>query len=237
MTNKRLSEHIIIGNTDQVVSILKRMQSHFRGVCEWIPTHIERTAQAVIFHHLLRATANYLMIASANVNGHVSVLAVATRSLYELRLRTEYMINFPEHFSTWQAEAATDKIQLLEGIVGIQTDCEYTNEHAILIEEIKRIRELLKKYGFEELTTIPSTASIAKKLGKEDEHRSLFKLLSKLVHPSSYLVNDYENAASQEVYQVLQVKCQLYAWDIFTRTCDALAVPEDVRSFYFPKTT
>ena len=233
MTNEHLNDHIIIGNTNKVVAILKRMELHFRRVGKWIPNHIERTAKAVILHRLLWAAANYLHIASENVDGHVSALALATRNLYELRLRTEYMIAFPANFSTWQAEVATDKIELLEGILGIQKNGENPEKHAVLKEEIVKIRQLLNKHSLKELKSIPSTASIAKELDKKDEHKSLFKLFSKLVHPSSLLVNDYDNFATQEAYQILQVHCQLYAWDIFTRTCNALAVPEDVRSFDF----
>lgn len=66
-----------------------------------------------------------------------------------------------------------------------------------------------------------------------DEYKALFKLFSKLVHPSSYLVNSYKDATSPEITSVLQIYLQLYVWDLFCRVCDALYVPENIRELKF----
>jgi len=47
------------------------------------------------------------------------------------------------------------------------------------------------------------------------------------------MVNVYLNAASAEVSIILQIHLQLYAWDLFSHICDALSVPETVRTFSY----
>ena len=66
-------------------------------------------------------------------------------------------------------------------------------------------------------------------IGLSDEHKNLYKLFSKVVHPSSYLVNDYKNAASIETRMILQTRAQLYAWDTFSRVCEYFNVPGELR--------
>lgn len=227
---ERLSDIVRFSDVGEVAALLARMSQHFRAACEWIRANARRTTESVALHHLLWSAANYLEIAANGVETHVSVFALATRNLYELRLRIEHLTADPANLGRWQAEAATDKIQVLEGILGIQGGRDGA-PRAILTDEIARLRALLDRHGMHELKRITSTASIAQQLRRDDEHQALFKLLSKLVHPSSYLVNDYQNAASPEIRQILQVHCQLYAWELFNRTCEALAVPDAVRSF------
>jgi hypothetical protein len=233
MTEERLTDRVRIADQEQVTATLRSRETHFRGVCEWIGANVERTAEAAILHRILWGAANYLHIAAENVDDHASILALATRNLYELRLRVEYMIADTEKFIEWQAEAATDKIEVLEGILELRAGDGSESQRAILTAEIARIRGALDRHHFSELLRIPSSGTIAKALGRTDEHRSLFKLLSKLVHPSSYLINDYANAASEEVYTILQVHVQVYAWDLFSRSCDLLEIPEEVRKFDF----
>jgi hypothetical protein len=233
MNSETIRAKLCIRDINEVEGLLRRTESHFRNTCHWIVNNVERDAKAVIFHRILCACTNYIKIAADNLNGHASVLGLATRNIYELRLRVEHMITCPQELDSWQSEAATDKIQLMEAILGIQATPATDPRRQILTNEIDRLRNLLRKHGLTELTRLPSIASIAGTLGREEEHRSLFKLFSKLVHPSSYLVNDYENAASDETFLILQSHVQLYSWELFTRISDALHVPEDVRHFDF----
>jgi hypothetical protein len=231
VTDEFLSDRLVSGNVEQVSALLMRMAVHFRKVCEWIAANSERTPKSLSLHNLMRATAEYLQMASEGFGKHISIVALATRNIYELRLRTEHLLSSREALDTWQAEGATDKIQVLEGILGLDTKQRSGSQRQVLTNEISRIRYILKKHKLEELKCIPGTFSIAKALDKGDEHKNLFKLFSKLVHPSSYLVNDSANAASPEVRSILQTHCQLYAWDLFSRICDAVGVPEDIRFF------
>ncbi|GAB4450561.1 MAG: hypothetical protein Fur0044_46070 [Anaerolineae bacterium] len=228
-TEQTLRDKIQIGTLSEVHKVLMAMHQHFQNVCLWITSNVRRTDRTLALFNLLSATSGYLHIAAHNLQTHPSILALATRSLYELNLRTQHLLASDENFSAWQAEAALDKIELLEGILLLQTNTDLEQERAILQNEIDRLKNLSTNYGLPSLGRIPSTAQIANSVGKKDEHKALFKLFSKVVHPSSYLVNDYQNAASGEVSFILQTHTQLYAWDIFSQICTALNIPELIR--------
>ncbi len=121
---------------------------------------------------------------------------------------------------------------MLEGILLLSTESENINEQLILKIEIERLNNLTTKYGMPVIKQPASTGNIAKTVGLEDEHKALFKMFSKLVHPSSYLVNDYNSAASVENQKTLQIHAQLYAHDSIERICKVLAVPSEVSNPY-----
>jgi hypothetical protein len=229
----KLSDITRTTDTKHVELTLGKMAIHFRRTCQWIDLNLNRTIESRVLHNLLWGSSNYLKLGSENLNSHISVLGVAVRGLYELQLRTQLVLEIPDEFNKWQAEAGTDKIQMIEGILGISTEGRGDSQRKILTDEIARLRSLLAKHGLQEARP-QATADIAKKLGKEEEHKSLFKLLSKVVHPTSYLINDYTNAASEEIYYILQIHAQLYAWDSYERTCERLSVPQEVRDFQLP---
>ena len=226
----RLRDRIEIGDLTTVQRTLAAMHRHFCRTCQWITDHVERTEQNVVLFNLLSATSAYLGIAAHNLQTHASVLALAARSLYELNVRSQHILGSDDRINQWLSEALRDKIELLEGVLHLDSASEQGHERAILRDEIGRLESLAAKYQLPALKRIPSTAAIAESVGRSDEHKALFKLFSKIIHPSAYLVNDYQNAASEQVLIVLQVHAQMYAWDTFYRISDALGVPETLRT-------
>lgn len=228
---ENLGNHVRIGTVRETQDTMFAMYQHFYNVCEWVTKNRPRTEINLTLYSILSASPAYLKVAAQNIGNHVSVLALATRSLYELDLRVRHILASPENMNAWQSEAVEDKIQVLQGILGIETTKENEQQRAILRTEIDRLKSLRTKHKLPELKRIPTISSIAKSCGMSDEHAALFKMFSKLVHPSSYLVNDYSNATSPQVFAILSIHLQLYAWDLFSRICDALEVPETARSF------
>lgn len=207
---ERLRDRVVTGDYDSFREMLKGHEETFRTVVAWIAaTNVPRDARSVVLSNLLWAAANYLNISRSNAgDGHISVIALVTRSLYELRLRVEYIIREPQELDMWQAEAAVDQIQVLEGILKIDRTTTSEEQCRTLRTEITRLRALLRKHGMKEPKHLSSSFEIAKKLGRANEHQSLFKLYSKLVHPSSYLVNNYAQAGSRETVQILEIHLQ-----------------------------
>jgi uncharacterized small protein (DUF1192 family) len=206
------------------------MENLFLSVRDWIEKNNHRDAQRVILQNLLSSSAQYLRVAADNLGTHISVLALATRSLYELNVRTRAILTLSDQIDNWQSEAVTDKIQTLEGLLTLQTTNEMSAERTILRTEIDRLNALRAKYGLPVVKKPIDAGGLAPAVGLENEHKGLFKLFSKLVHPSSYLTNDYSNAASSQVRSILELHTQIYAWDTFSRICDAQSVPEAISS-------
>ena len=198
----------------------------------WIEKNIDRTERRVILCNLLIATADYLKLTKSSLNSHISAIAISTRSIYEINVKLRSLIADQENLRKWQSEAVTDKVQALDGILLLANDSESIAEQNIIKQEIERLNDLITKYGLPTIKQPISTGNLAKTVGLENEHNALFKLYSKLVHPSSYLVNDYNSAASIENRKILQIHAQLYAYDSISRICEALEVPYEVSKPY-----
>lgn len=182
--------------------------------------------------NLLSSVSDYLEVTKNSLNSHISVLALSTRNIYEINVRLRSVIDQDEEQKNWASEAVTDKVQTLEGILLLGNESENITERLTLRQEIERLKNLITKHDMPVIKQPATTGSIAKTVGLEKEHKALFKLYSKLVHPSSYLVNDYNNAASIESQKLLQIHAQLYAHDSIERICKVLNVPIDVSKPY-----
>tara|TARA_R110001583_G_scaffold64332_1_gene186963 strand:- start:2290 stop:2994 length:705 start_codon:yes stop_codon:yes gene_type:complete len=225
---KRLKDNVIENNQIELKKSLDKIIKKSRFINRWIEKNIDRNEKRIVLSNLLDCTSDYLEIAKTSLNSHISLLALSTRSIYEINVRLRTVIESSSEFGKWQSEAVTDKVQALEGILLLTNSSENINEQNILKIEITRLQGLIAKYGLPTVKRPASTGNLAKTVGLENEHAALFKLYSKLVHPSSYLVNDYENAASVENQKTLQIHAQLYAHDTISRVCEELGVPFDV---------
>jgi len=223
---------VIESNQVELKKNLNKIIKKSRFINRWIEKNIDRNENRVILNNLLASTSDYLEVAKSSLNSHISILALSTRSIYEINVRLRTVIENNDELGKWQSEAVTDKVQTLEGILLLANSSENINEQNFLKNEIKRLEGLLGKYSLPTVKQPASTGNLAKTVGLEKEHKALFKLYSKLVHPSSYLVNDYDNAASIENQKTLQIHAQLYAHDTISRVCDELCLPYEVSKPY-----
>lgn len=226
--SKRLRDHLVESNQVELKHNLDKIVKKCRFIIRWIDKNTDRTEQRVTLCNLLIATADYLELTKSSLNSHISALALSTRSIYEINVRLRSLIENQENVGKWLSEAVTDKVQVLEGILLLTNESENLKEQNILKQEIERLNSLVTKYGLPTIKQPISTGNLAKTVGLENEHGALFKLYSKLVHPSSYLVNDYIGASSIENQKTLQIHAQLYAYDSISRVCEALDVPYEV---------
>ena len=230
--NKRLRDHVIESNQVELKKNVDKIIKKSRFIIRWIDKNVARTEKRVTLVNLLSSTSDYLELMKSSLDSHISVLALCTRNIYEINIRIRSLIEHQDEMAKWQSEAVTDKVQTLEGILSLANESENINEQRILKNEIERLKGLVQKYNFPVIKQPVSTGNLANKVGQENEHKALFKLYSKLVHPSSYLVNDYVGVSCIENQKTLQIHAQLYAHDTVSRVCEELAVPYEISKPY-----
>ncbi len=171
----------------ETVLTFQQMAERFESAGGWISENVERTDEALKLFNLLVASAGYLKVVAENINKHIPVIALGTRNLYEINLQTRDVISSVTGLRRWHGEAITDKIQMLEGVLELTTVSDTSGQRKVISREIDRLKSLHKRNQLPDAR--PSGAKkIADSVGLRKEHRALFKLFSKLVHPSSYLV-------------------------------------------------
>lgn len=230
--NKKLNDYVRESNKVELKKNVGKIIKKAKFIHRWIDNNVARTDKRVILGNLLSSTSDYLELMESSLGSHISVLALCTRSIYEINIRIRSLIEHKDEMAKWQSEAVTDKVQVLEGILSLANNLENINEQNVLKNEIERIKKLIDKYGLPIVKKPISTGILANKVGQQTEHNALFKLYSKLIHPSSYLVNDYNNASSVENQKILQIHAQLYAHDTVSRVSEELRVPYEVSKPY-----
>ena len=71
---------------------------------------------------------------------------------------------------------------------------------------------------------------LADKFGLAKDYDALYKLLSKIVHPSSFLVNGRALIDTDDTRNILLMTLQIKALDSLTRIADDLGIPASVTS-------
>jgi hypothetical protein len=221
----RIKEITSSGSLADVQKAMDALADEYKVSCDWVRANSQRTEQSLTLFNLLAAASAYLDLLRAGVGAPIQAIALVTRGVYELNLRTRHLLHDPSAMTAWKAELATDKVEILEGLL-LFANPESESAARELREEIDRIKAVAKKYALPEKAKPPTVADLAKGVGLEKEHKGLFKLFSKLIHPSSYLVNASQDAHALETRNTLLIHLQLYAVDLLKRLKKELSIPD-----------
>ena len=214
---KRLRDIVKFGDLSEINNILKSKISLIDKHLEFIRTNLERTERNLVLYNLLAKTKLYLYCLMKSLNEPTEQLGFITRSLFELNLITRYVLMNEENLKRFVAQTGEDRIKILEGILEFREDSSKENVK-IIEEEINRIKTLKQKYGLTSVKSLPSFKDIAHTVGLGKEYKALYKLFSKYVHPSPYIINGSpEEVHSNEVRNIFLIHAQLYAEDTFQR--------------------
>lgn len=163
---------------------------------------------------LLSAACRSLALASiAGLDTPLEVLALSARNTLELWLRLLYVLASDENRQAWRDENLTDQIQVWEATLALETPDSPREAKAVILAEIDRVTQLAASRGLHQ-GKIMTTQSLAKATGCEAEYKAFYKLYSKLVHPSSWMVNS-PSAVSAPMYRMtLAANVQVYGLEI-----------------------
>ncbi|MGG22252.1 hypothetical protein ED991_02885, partial [Salmonella enterica] len=191
--------------------------------------NIERTNKNVALTNIAKGTHRSLSLLANNLSDDydITLVALCTRNIFELNIRLRSIVKDENSLNTWMSEMVMDENQILDAISTIAND-----NHAAeleLFENKKRLNNsILDKHDLKSVKSPETVKSIAEKVGELEEYAALFKLFSKLLHPTSYLINSHSTAGCIDNFNILIVSAQKYAFDLFERLRNELNVPEDV---------
>jgi hypothetical protein len=227
---RRLKELIKSGTWDDVRQALGACGDTLLAVCSWIVDNHERDTTNLTLYNLLAGAVPFVQIAREHLLDPIQLIAFSTRNVFEINLRARHVLQSDANLQQWIAECFADNIQVLEGILQLR-EAASPADIAIIEEEIKRLRSVALRYGVADSAKLLSVRDLAKAGSREEDYRVLFKLYSKLVHPSSYLLNgSADNAHGVAIRQILVVKLQLYAYDLLERIRQRLKIPDEALS-------
>jgi hypothetical protein len=164
---------------------------------------VNTTSPAVDFKRIVEALLSRTdeqldRLLSALNDLSLAMMAYATRNLLELNIWTGYVLASNDNSKRFAQDWLLGGIGLLEGLQGWYTShggspAELTSTAATLSE----LRKQQSSWGLEN-TNYLKVNQVAKELGHGDEYDNLFKVYSKLVHPTSWSVLGMEDKLHPE---------------------------------------
>jgi hypothetical protein len=131
-----------------------------------------------------------------------------------------------ERFTT---EAFADQIQIYEGFLNLQQEDTPAKTVQLIQGEIAKIRTKLNKHGRSEKKVL-GAGEMAGDLGVKDEYTAFFKLYSKYVHPTSFLINSSQQVLEsfEFVRAIFVINSQKYALNSLQLIQEATGIRVDL---------
>jgi hypothetical protein len=211
------------GSYDEVIGNIKAIHDAMLSVGNRIETLLERNNRNVVLENLLQSSVNNLDTLISLKPEQNTIIAWATRNLYELNLITRFVLESEDQMNQWIAQSAKDEIELWEGFITLADKEKHLNEIDAINKRIDWVKKAVEKHGLE-MTKFPATIQLAKNLKLADEHAGFYKIYSKFVHPSSILVNKPENINLEVIFPILTMNAQKYGLDTLNRISEATGI-------------
>lgn len=138
-----------------------------------------------------------------NQDAPIEHIALAARNLFECYLLVAYVIDNPSRAKEFISQKAFDELEINEGFLSLTTATTSQTSVKMIQDRMDYIKKLMKSA---ELT--PSrhwnVSHLALQTNNKIEYDAFFKLYSKFVHPSSWLVNshdyEYDNPVFKDIF-------------------------------------
>jgi hypothetical protein len=222
------------GTEDEVLAHLEMIAKHLREV----------HGEAVKRHEIVAGMDNRgVMLANLAARSSIEVARLAewikapteqvawvARNLYELNLRVHYILISKENVDRFFAESISDEIELLRSMKTLQPSGGNVANLKLIDDRIAARVARLEREGLAPVKSMGSW-ELAKEIGAEREHQAFYKLYSKYVHPTGYLLNRRTGRMpkiNELVDRILLVNAQQYAIDTLRRVAEVLNPPGEI---------
>ena len=204
---------------------LRRIASASLSCAQWIETNKQRSNFTEAVRMILVATAGFVEMAAPE-NVPIQVLALVTRNVFELQIRLTHICQSEENLLLWIGEALVDRADVYEGI--LEGAPEWA-ERSLVERELDRTRAAAERHGIDITKRPLNVRALAKAVGQESEYTRMYKLYSKLVHPTSYAVNYPKEEIDGLLHRsVLNTLAQLYAHHVIARAREQMQIPAEL---------
>ncbi|WP_412476562.1 DUF5677 domain-containing protein [Flavobacterium sp. TBRC 19031] len=165
----------------------------------------------------LRAIANYSGVLFERLisskNSPIEYTAISARNLFECYLLAAYIIGDPSKGKEFVSQKAHEELEINEGFLSIAKESKNTSEMSInfIRKRMEHINAIMKA---NELTPSKNwnVNYLAKQTNNELEYKAFFKLYSKYVHPSSWIMNSFKEEYDNPLFKnIFSLQGQHYA--------------------------
>jgi hypothetical protein len=199
------------GSNENIKANLGQIQAKLIQVGSTISPLDRDDYQSFALNRILINSAIQVEHLSSYLHAPIEFLAWITRNLFECYLLCEFITPDPLKAKEFIMQKAVDELQINEGILTLSdADASNANSKPIL-DRNNHIRNTLKKHEIKE-SGHWTVSMLAQQTNNKDEYEAFFKLYSKYVHPSSWIINGNKSEYDTLSYRnIFLLQAQYYA--------------------------
>lgn len=196
-------DKVIFGSTDGV-------NTNLRGIILKLNEEVSKLRNKKLIDYLLvalRSLSSYTGVLFdrliSNQDFPIEYIAIAARNLFECYLIIAYIIKDPSKAKEFVSQKAYEELEINEGFLSLKTTKTSETSLKQIQDRMDYIKELMKNNG---LTPSRSwtVSHLAAQTNNKLEYKAFFRLYSKYVHPSSWIVNslntEYYNPIFRNIF-------------------------------------
>jgi len=203
-------DKVNFGDNNEIKANLEKIQKDLNRVKLTIEIKNRDDYLAFAIQNILLYSAKQVEQLSIYLEGPIDFISWKARNLFEAYLLCEYLVQFPAQAKVFIGQIAVDELQINEGFLGINATKNSDIYKKIILDRNEYIRSTLNKHKLKE-TGFWTVSFLAKAVDCQDEYTAFFKLYSKYVHPSSWIINGQESQYDTLVFRnVFILQAQYY---------------------------
>ena len=196
----KFGDKVIYGSTEDVNTNLRKIISVLNE--EVSKLLLKEGEDYLLF--TLRALTNYTGVLFDRLLSHqdfpIEYNAISARNLFECYLLIAYIISDPSKAKEFLSQKVYEELEINEGFLSLKTANTSETSVKLIRDRIDYIKEIMNKH---ELTPSKNwnVNYLAQQTNNKLEYKAFFKLYSKYVHPSSWIVNSRNNEYDNPVFK------------------------------------
>ena len=220
--DRKIKEIVAHMPDHQVSEHLEKLSNTVRALAREIGVRAVRSNASIAYTNLANRTATELGRLANFYPGCIEGTAWCARNIFEINLVLRHLNHGGENLARWMGQLAGDEKQIIQGFLTLSEASDLPAKK-VLHDRLDVIDAITTKHNI--LASGPfNIKAIADQEQMSDEYAGLYKLFSKYVHPSSWLVNASDDSVqSKEYMNIFVIYAQLHAGDSCSRLSEWLA--------------
>ncbi|PMO40638.1 hypothetical protein BCT10_02795 [Vibrio splendidus] len=226
----RIKDRVEIKSQKDVIRNVEKIGKNYKRVIAWTQgsLNVEQTKETEMLKNLLISTESYIKYIASGAYKDIQILALGVRSVLENLARVRFIMQSEKNLNKWVSESLMDQKALVQAFKSIGNGS--SDEVIFLEKELERLDALYKKYELPIVKQPQQFKAMTEAVNLVDDYESVFKLTSKLVHPSSLFINSNSSLNNFEYHNILVICGQLYLFSMLNEICEKLEAPESIKN-------
>jgi hypothetical protein len=202
-------KHLVKPGTDKdVASNLAKNATQMRLIAKAIPINPVNDLVGFAAQKILQYIAAEAECAQTALRKDIKLFAWRTRNILEGFLLLKHYTSSPKNAEIFVAQRIGDEQTILEGILSLTN--ETSGDATPINDRVAKCKAVLARHGFSKASPL-RVGELADAAGMKKEYAAFYKLYSKYVHPSSWVIIAAPEEYDDEPYwEAFILNAQLY---------------------------